>query len=69
MEHKVIIYADQERLDSVLAFCRDRFGHRGNESGWWWAPYRAFRTRQFIFSFRDGEDAVAFKLTYENIQV
>ena len=50
------------QLQSTIDYCRASFGHRGCEAGWWWRPKTTFRSGIFIFSFKRGEDALAFKL-------
>jgi hypothetical protein len=65
LPHKVTVKFDMEkqvRLQETLDYCRNTFGHRGKQSGWWWRPKRHFRDGIFIFSFRTVEDALAFKI-------
>ncbi len=65
IKYRVIITADQARLDEVLKFCRDKWGHskgKGQEFVWAWRVQARYRDRKFIFSFANEEDALAFKL-------
>ena len=65
IKYRVIITADQARLDEVLQFCRDKWGHskvKGQPSIWTWRVKSKFRDRKFIFSFAHEDDALAFKL-------
>lgn len=69
MRHKVIIQADPDRLENALSFCRERLGHRGTGNHWWWRPRYAFKDKIFVFLFNEGEDALAFSLAHESIQI
>lgn len=61
-KHKVVITADQAHFEAALAFCRDKFGHRGAKSGWWWRVNKKWKDRKFVFTFENEQDALAFKL-------
>lgn len=63
-------FASQEELDSMLVFCKERFGHRGKDSGWWWRytgkTQRIYgckvQCKSACFLFKKPEDALAFKI-------
>jgi len=64
--HKVFVTADQSRLDQLLQYCREKYGHskiKGQKSVWTWRVRTTYRARNFIFSFENEQDALAFKLT------
>jgi hypothetical protein len=62
MEYTVIVHSNQEKLEQDLNYCKERFGHRGRESGWWWKVSRKWKDGKFVFSFEHEQDALAFKL-------
>lgn len=63
MEYNVEIRVSEEKLDEALAFCKDRFGHRGIASGWWWNVKGKWNEHTFVFSFEKEEDALMFKIS------
>lgn len=56
-------FSTQEDLDEILTYCKERFGHRGKEAGWWWRINGKWKDRKAVFMFKNEEDAMAFKLT------
>jgi len=56
-------FIDSEDLDNILEFCKERFGHRGKEAGWWWRINGKWKNKKAVFTFKKEEDAVAFKLS------
>lgn len=62
MRHSVTVKADQKKLELDLDYCKTRFGHRGQENGWWWKVRDKWKDKVFVFSFEEEADALAFKL-------
>lgn len=63
MKHKILVKAAPDELEDKLNFCKEKFGHRGAESGWWWTVKKQFKDKLFVFSFNNEEDALLFKLS------
>lgn len=61
--YRVHISDKGHNLEDKLDFCREKFGHRGNHSGWWWRVQGKWSDRQFVFLFEKEEDALIFKLS------
>lgn len=63
MDHKINVHAEPEEFEEILKFCREKFGHRGKDAGWWWNVRGKWKDGNFVFAFRSEEDAIIFKLS------
>ena len=63
IKYTVEITASPAQFEAALAFCKDKFGHSGAKSGWWWKVKKKWKDKKFVFTFLHEEDALIFRLS------